>query len=385
MTPPQGPTAPAQSVRPLELFFDLVFVFAITQIASTLAARPTGQGLARVTVLLAITWWMYGGYAWLTNSLDLERTRPRLLLLTGMAAFFVMSLAVPRAFEPGPWGLVLALAYLVVVTVHTVGFLGTSGRLGISRLGPLNAASALIVVAAGAGPVRERVWLLAAACVLQVVSPFIAGIGGFTVGVGHFVERHGLAVIILLGESIAEVGSAATSSDRLPPVLLGSLLALALSAAMWWLYFDREERDSERLLEAVGPKRRPRTALYSFGYAYLVMILGVVVTSVGMQKAIDSFGVSSHGLAAWFVPLGLALYLLGLACFRRTLSGGWPVSRLLGAVAVCSAGPVALWGAGWAALALATAVLVCLLLADARAAGPRATAATPDKMPDLTR
>ena len=118
-------------MRPLELFFDLVFVFAITQIASVLAVHPNPQGLARVVVLMALTWWMYGGYAWLTNALDLDRTRPRLLLLTGMASFFVMSLAVPRAFEPGPWGLVLGLGYLsVVLGAHgrVPGDLGTGGH-----------------------------------------------------------------------------------------------------------------------------------------------------------------------------------------------------------------------------------------------------------------
>ncbi len=360
---------PAENVRPLELFFDLVFVFAITQIASVLAAKPTGEGLARVMVLLVITWWMYGGYAWLTNSLDLERPRPRLLLLVGMAAFFVMSLAVPRAFEPGPWGLVLGIAYLVVVLVHTVGFLGTSGRAGITRLGPLNLASALIVVAAGALPDRLRVWVLALAGLLQVLIPFLGGSGGFTVGVGHFVERHGLAVIILLGESIVEVGAAATGQDDVAVVVLGSLLALALTAAMWWLYFDREERESERLLHRIPPERRSRAAVYSFGYAYYVMILGIAVTAVGMQKAINSFDSPLHGLPAGLLPLGAALFLFGLAYFHRTLAGTWPVPRLLGAVAVGIGAPVARWGGGWQTLAVTTAVLTVLVLAEQRTTG----------------
>jgi low temperature requirement protein LtrA len=360
------PTTSAQSVRPLELFFDLVFVFAITQIASVLVDQPTGEGLAKVTVLLAITWWMYGGYAWLTNALDLERTGPRLLLLVGMAAFFVMSLAVPRSFEPGPWGLVLGVAYLGVVLVHTVGFIGTSGHRGIARIGPLNLASALIVVAAGAGPERLRLWMLLLACVLQVLTPFLGGTGGFTVGVGHFVERHGLAVIILLGESIVEVGSAATKQNGLLTVVAGAVLALALSAAIWWLYFDREERDSELLLHHIAAERRSRVAVYSFGYAYLVMILGIAVTAVGMQKAIDSFDAPLHGLPIGLLPLGAALFLAGLACFHRTLAGTWPAARLVGAVAVGVAAPAARWVGGWAALAVTTAVLVCLVLVDQR-------------------
>ncbi|WP_280717087.1 low temperature requirement protein A [Kitasatospora sp. MAP5-34] len=364
--PARNVPGPAESVRPLELFFDLVFVFTITQIASVLAARPTAQDLARVMVLLALTWWMYAGYAWLTNSLDLERTRPRLLLLTGMAGFFVMSLAVPRSFEPGPWGLVFGIAYLVVVLVHTVGFLGTSGRAGITRVGPLNLTSALILVAAGAAPDRLRLWIMAAACLLQLLAPFITGVGGFTVGVGHFVERHGLAVIILLGESIVEVGTAATGQSDVLVVVVGSLLALALTAAMWWLYFDREERESERLLHRMPPERRARVAVYAFGYAYYVMILGIAVTAVGMQEAIDSFDGPMHGLPAGLLPLGAALFLFGLAYFRRSLAGTWPVARLLGAVAVAVGAPVARWGGGWQALAVTTAVLVGLVLAEQR-------------------
>ncbi|GAA1905466.1 low temperature requirement protein A [Streptantibioticus ferralitis] len=364
MTRSNNRPAAAQSVRPLELFFDLVFVFAITQIATVLAALPTGVGLARVLVLLAITWWMYGGYAWLTNALDLERTGARLLLLVGTAAFFVMSLAVPRAFEAGPWGVVLGVAYLVVVLVHTVGFIGTSGHRGITRIGPLNLASALIVLAAGVAPEPWRLWVLALACLMQVLTPFIGLTGGFTVGIGHFVERHGLAVIILLGESIVEVGSAATGQNDLVTVVTGALLALALSAAMWWLYFDREERDSERLMRRVPVPRRPRVAVYAFGYAYLVMILGIAVTAVGMQKAINSFDTPLHGLPSGLLPLGAALFLAGLAAFHRALARTWPVARLVAAVAVGVAAPAARWVGGWLALAATTAVLVCLVLAS---------------------
>ncbi|HEV2637795.1 MAG TPA: low temperature requirement protein A [Actinocrinis sp.] len=363
--------APAESVRPLELFFDLVFVFAITQIASVLAARPTPQGLARMMTLLAITWWMYGGYAWLTNALDLTRARPRLLLLTGMAAFFVMSLAVPYSFNPGHWALLLGGAYLVVVTVHAVGFVGTSGHRGIARIGPLNLISALIVLAAGIGPERWRLAGLAVACLVEIVTPFVAGLGGFTVGVGHFVERHSLAVLILLGESIVEVGSASGREHDLVTVVAGSLLALALTAAMWWLYFEREDHDSERLLEHVAPQRRARVALYSYGYAYYVVILGIAVAAVGAQKAIYSFTAQVHGWPAALLPLGVGLYLVGLGLFRYTLSGTWPVARLVaGVVAVAAGLPAARWGGGWVVLAAMTAVLVLLVLIDSRGTRP---------------
>jgi low temperature requirement protein LtrA len=349
-------------VRPLELFFDLVFVFTITQVAGVLTAAPTVGGAGRTVALLAIIWWMYGGYAWLTNALDLRRTGPRLLLLTGMAAYFVMSLAVPRFFDDGPFALILGLAYLVVVLVHTAGFIGTSGHAGISRLGPLNITSALIVVAAGIVPPQARPWVLLGAVVLEFTSPAIAGIGGFVVGAGHFVERHGLALIILLGESIIAVGEVTSDRGEVLTVVVGSLLALAVSAGMWWIYFEREERDSERLLDAMPPERRGRAALYSFGYAYFAMIVGVTLAAVGMKKAITYFTEPLHDFELWLLPLGLALYLVGLAAFHRSLAPGWPWTRLAAAAGVLLCVPAGLLAGGWLMLVVAAAVLAATVL-----------------------
>jgi low temperature requirement protein LtrA len=362
VTTSRAGAAPAERVRPLELFFDLVFVFTITQVAAVLTATPTVSGAGRVVALLAIVWWMYGGYAWLTNALDLDRTGPRLLLLTGMAAYFVMSLAVPRFFDDGPFGLILGLAYLVVVLVHTAGFLGTSGHAGISRLGPLNITSALIVVAAGIVSPQARPWVLLGAVVLEFVSPALAGIGGFVVGAGHFVERHGLALIILLGESIIAVGQVTSDRGEVRTVVVGSLLALAVSAGMWWLYFDREERDSERLLDAMPARRRGRAALFSFGYAYLVMIVGVTLAAVGMKKAITYFAKPLHDFELWLMPLGLALYLVGLAAFHRSLAPAWPWSRLVAAAGVLLCVPAGLLAGGWLMLVVAAAVLAGTVL-----------------------
>ncbi|MEY9842571.1 low temperature requirement protein A [Streptacidiphilus sp. EB103A] len=351
----------AESVRPLELFFDLVFVFTITQVASILTAAPTPLSLARVAVLLVIIWWMYSGYAWLTNALDLDRTGPRLLLLTGTAGFFLMSMTVPKATGKGPWALIFGASYLLVVAVHMLGFIGTSGHRGIMRIGPLNLASALVVLAAGAVSPHARLWLWALAAALEGVTPLITGVGEFTVGVGHFVERHGLAVIIVLGESITEVGAVTSRENSVTTSIVGALLALVISAEMWWLYFGREERESEARLERVPAERRPRVAVYSFGYAYYVIILGIAVAAVGMEKAIDEFHHPSHHLSALLLPLGISLYLFGLACFHRTLAGTWPAARLTAALAAAAlVTPAAVRTSGAAALATAALVLLAL-------------------------
>ncbi|MFF2073199.1 low temperature requirement protein A [Kitasatospora sp. NPDC058162] len=357
----------AESVRPLELFFDLVFVFTITQVASILTAAPTLSNLGRVAVLLVIIWWMYSGYAWLTNALDLDRTGPRLLVLTGAAGFFLMSMSVPKATGPGPWALILGAGYLLVVTVHLLGFIGTSGHRGILRIGPLNLASALVVLAAGAVPPHARPWLWALAAAMEALTPLVSGGGEFAVGAGHFVERHGLAVLIVLGESITEVGAATSRGDSVTTSVVGALLALVLSAEMWWLYFGREERESEARLDRVPARRRPRVAVYSFGYAYYVVILGIVVAAVGMEKAIDAFHHPSHHLSALLLPLGISLYLFGLAWFHRTLAGSWPPARLTAALAAAAlVTPAAAWSSGATALAVAALVLLALILWEGR-------------------
>lgn len=169
----------------------------------------------------------------------------------------------------------------------------------------------------------------------------------------------------MLGESIAEVGSAASKQAKPATAISGALLALVLSAAMWWLYFGRDEHDSEALLEQVPANRRRRAAVYSFGYADYVIIFGIAVAAVGMQKAIDSFQNASVSLPAALLPIGTALFLVGLACFHRTLLGCWLRARLWTAVAVGAlVTPAAMWISG----AAAPVLLLALILWEARCA-----------------
>jgi len=215
-------------------------------------------------------------------------------------------------------------------------------------------------------------WLWTLAAVMELSTPLVTGVGEFTVGVGHFVERHGLAVIIVLGESITGVGAATSSLGSVSTAIVGALLALALTAAMWWLYFGREERESEARLEQVPADRRPRAAVYAFGYAYYTIIFGVAVAAVGMEEAIGSFGHSSHGLPAALLPLGICLYLVGLAWFHRTLAGNWPWPRLAAALVVAAlVTPAARWVGGAAALAIAALILLALIVWEGRQDGDR--------------
>src|ERR687890_517199 len=205
-TVPEGGGAYEQRVTPLELFFDLVFVFALTQVTSFLADHLTWTGMIQGAALLAVLWWAWGGYSWLTNAVPAEEVIPaRLVILTAMAAMLVASLAVPDAF--GEYGILFGLAYVVVRILQVLLYaLATGGtpetRRAILRLSPgfLVAPALLIVAGFLDGFAKSALWALALAIDYGVA--FVGGVSGFRVHAGHFVERHGLVVIIALGESI---------------------------------------------------------------------------------------------------------------------------------------------------------------------------------------
>jgi low temperature requirement protein LtrA len=194
MLPPEAPEC--QSVSSLELFFDLVFVFTITQLTAVLAGEPSWNGLAKVSLMLGLIFWMYGGYAWLTNSVALDRLGRRLTLLGGMAGFLVVALAVPEAFSDS--SVVFGLAYLTVVLIH-LGMFVRSSRISVVQairgLAPFNLSTALMVPLGGflGGTAQYVLWALALG--LEWISPKLIDDSGFVIEPGHFVERHGLVVL----------------------------------------------------------------------------------------------------------------------------------------------------------------------------------------------
>src|SRR4051794_26964129 len=193
-------TPQIDEVTPLELFFDLVFVFTITQLTSVLYHAPSWRSLAEVAIMLAVIWWMYGGYAWLTNAVPADTRSRRALLLGGMGGYFVLALSIPRAFHGS--GLAFGLAYLAVVAVHLALFMQAASA-GVVRailhLAPFNVLCALLVVAGGAAGGRVQ-WVLWASGCLVWLSPLVRPPGAFTIGAAHFVERHGLVIIVTIGE-----------------------------------------------------------------------------------------------------------------------------------------------------------------------------------------
>jgi low temperature requirement protein LtrA len=272
--------------------------------------------------MLTVIWWMYDGFAWLTNAMPPERPARRLFLLAGMAAFFVVSLAVPRAFSDE--GIAFAAAYLVVVCVHAGLYVGAAAfpTVGaVFRLTRFNLAIALLIFAGalvGDDAIEYALWLLALAVI--VVAPRLIGVSGDPgIEVTHFVERHGLVVIIALGESVVAVGIGASHLPITVEMVAIAALGLALSACLWWAYFGEGDEAAERAFTATRGRGRMRAAIFGFFYCHLLMLLGIIAIAAALESAIaHPFDALDFALAL-SLGGGAALFLAGEVLFSRVL------------------------------------------------------------------
>jgi low temperature requirement protein LtrA len=354
-------------VSTLELFFDLVFVFTITQLTTVLVDEPTVRGLAQVVLMLGVIWWMYGGYAWLTNAVAPASTARRFLLLGGMAGFLVMALAIPSAFDGS--GAAFGVAYLAVVLIHAGLFTRASTGSAIRGLAPYNAGAALLVLAGGiaGGAATFVLWSLAflAEWVLpRLTSPE----GGFEVAAGHFVERHGLVVIVAIGESVVAIGIGAAGLEVDLELAAVAVLGLLLSACLWWAYFGAgDDEQAEHALATAPPGSRPLLALNGFGIWHMPILLGIIAVAAGIKKATGHPGDHLHTAQAFQLGGGAALFMLGDLLFRRTLRIGgarWRSVAVVGALVTVPLGLAVSAAAQLAALVVLTAGALC---AEARA------------------
>ena len=346
----------AQRVSTLELFFDLVFVFTITQLTSVLSDEPTWTGLLQVCLMLGIIFWMYGGYAWLTNLVAPDRLLRRLTLLGGMAGFLVIALAVPQSFSGA--GATFGLAYLAVVLVHFGMFARSSQltlRQAIVGLVPYNISTAILVVIGGVigGTSQYVIWAVAFA--LMWSSAKLIDSSGFELQPRHFVERHGLVVIVAIGESIIAVGIGAAGTPVDGDLVLAGVLGLALSACLWWSYFAADEGLAERRMDQAPMCDRPRLAINAFGYWHLLILLGIISISTALKETTAHPFDELETAKALALGGGVAIFLIGEALFRQTLAMGAARGRALAALIALATIPIG-------ASASATAQLVILLV-----------------------
>jgi low temperature requirement protein LtrA len=356
-------------VSTLELFFDLVFVFTVTQLTTVLASGHGVASAAQVTVMLAVVWWMYDGYAWLTNAIATDLLRFRLLLLGGMGGFLVVALAIPTAYDGQ--GLAFGVSYLVVVVLHAGMYAkGTSMAevAAILRIVPYNLTAAGLVLVGGLAGGRGQWVLWSAAALLLWVTPWFTSTEGFVIAPEHFVERHGLVIIVALGESVVVIGVGAAELPLDLELVVVALLGLALSASLWWLYF-RGEDEVERALEEAEPSRRARLALVGFGYWHYGLLLGVVAVAAGLKTAI---GHPYDELGTWVgleLAAGVALFAACTVGFRATLGLGVGRERLLAAAIALATIPLGLYWSAIAQLVALTAIVVATLVVEARTPG----------------
>jgi low temperature requirement protein LtrA len=353
-------------VSTLELFFDLVFVFAITQLTGILAHDVTVADGFRVLLVFGVLWWMYGGYVWLATARTPSQTPERLLMLVGMGGFLIMALAIPEAFSQD--GVALGIGYLIVVLVH--GWLYQRVNRNIARVVPFNLIAAALVIAAGIvkGPAGYGLWV--AALAIPALSPLvIKPHGRFSISPSHFTERHGALVIIVFGESVVDIGIGAEGHQVTVALALSAALGLALAAVLWWAYFGAaDDERAERAMTDADPAVRPALALAAYFYAYIPMLLGVVALASGLKQAIEDTGRTLPAGPCWALGCGVGLYLAGNAAFRHALRIGTQRYRLAAAVVALAASAVGVTLSVAAEIALLIVIVAAALALEARSA-----------------
>lgn len=353
-----------ERVTPLELFFDLVFVLALTQCTTLIAHTPTWGSMLKGLLVLALLWWSWCGYAWLTSVIDPEEGAVRLAMFAAMAGFLVCALCVPGAF--GSEALLFACAYAAVRAAHIVLFMLASredpglrhsvvGLAGSTAL----AAGLLLAGALAGGAAQMGLWGLA--LVLDMGGPFLFGAEGWRLVPGHFAERHGAIVIIALGESIVAIGVGARAVIGVG-VVAAAVLGVVIAAALWWAYFDVAAIVAGRRLAKAPPGReRNEIARDSYSYLHFPMVAGIALIAVGLKRTLVGVGDPLHLVPAAALLGGAAMYLLAHVAFRlrnmHSLSG----RRLVCAIVLLALLPAGATLPALATLGILAAMLVALI------------------------
>jgi len=362
----------AETVTPLELFFDLVFVLALTQCTALMAAEPTWEGLAKGLLILGVLWWSWVGYAWLTSVIDPEEGVVRLVIFAAMAAFLVAALCVPQGF--GDAALIFALAYAVVRIAH-IGLFTLAGqddpnlRKSVTGLAISTAIGVSLLVAASFADGTLQGVLWAVALLLDAGGPYFFGAEGWKLVPHHFAERHGLIIIIALGESIVAIGVGVEAGVDLG-IVVAATLGMAIAAALWWLYFDVVALVAERRLAEAEPGREQNEmARDSYSYLHFPMVAGIVLLALGMKKTIGHVEDPLKLVPAVALLGGTALYLLAHVAFRyrhiRTLN----TRRMACAALLLAFIAAAVEIPALATVAVVAAVLVVLIVVETRSYG----------------
>jgi len=357
-----GPPVRATS---LELFFDLVFVFAFTQVTGLMTADPTWAGIGSAVLVLAVLWWTWAGYARLTNHVDPEAGVVRILMLAAMGSLVVMTLALPQVF--GSSAMVFAVAYLVVRALHVV-LLGLAANVDDSWRRSTRTAvpnvlltSGLLLVAAFVdGQAQITCWALAV--VVMSLWPLFGRARGWDVAPTHFVERFGLVILIALGESVVALGAGTSTHELDAPLIAVGLLGFIVVASLWWAYFDWVTIVAEHRLEESAGTERALLARDVYAYLHGLMVVGIVLYALGIEVAVHDPTRHLELPIATAFSGGIALYLLAHVGLRLRIGGGLGRGRPVAAALAVAIIPMA---TNLSALVTTTALaaLSCALIA----------------------
>jgi low temperature requirement protein LtrA len=358
-----------ERVTPLELFFDLVFVLAITQCTALMAATPTWEGLARGLLALGVLWWCWVGYAWLTSVVDPEEGAVRIAMFGSMAALLVAAIAVPHAFNDD--GLIFAVAYGIaryaqVILLYIAGrdnkTLQHSVIVGLSFSTAI-AITLLAVASQTNGATQGALWV--AALALDMAGPLFFGVEGWMLVPGHFAERHGLIILIAIGESIVAVGAGATGHLDAGVVTV-AVLGVVVAAAFWWLYFDVVAVAAGRRLAALPQGREQNSmARDSYSFLHLPMVAGIILVALGMKKTLAHVDHHLDIEIATAMFGGMALYLVAHVAFRWRNLHTLNRQRLITAFLMLALIPLVLQIDALVAVAIMAALLVILISYEA--------------------
>jgi low temperature requirement protein LtrA len=352
-----------QRVTPLELFFDLVFAFGFTQVTTVLADDPTWGGLEHGLLILTALWWAWAAYAWLTNTVDPGVGAVWGAMLIAMAAMFVAALAVPEAF--GRHGVVFGVAFLIVnvmnLTIFALGAPGDRALLGaVLRNAPWSLTGAALIIAAGFvhGSLRPMLWLIALA--VGLFGPLLGGLSGWRVQPAHFIERHGLIVIIAIGESLIAIGLGARRTELGTGVIVAAVLGFVVVTSFWLAYFDFFPARGQQMLDDRSGEERIALARDAYTYLHLPMVAGIVLFAFAMKVTLAQVSDKLDTIPALALCGGPALYLFAYVALRFRVSRTFGRGRLVASIACALLVPIALVVPALVALALIAAVWIAL-------------------------
>ncbi|MEU0484774.1 low temperature requirement protein A [Streptosporangium sp. NPDC006013] len=393
---------------PFELFFDLVYVFAITQLNGYMAQQHSAPGVLRGLLMLALLWGTWSGYTWLGNHSRADQGLPRVGMVVAMTAMFVVGLTIPEAWDDGPGGLngpvVLVGACLLVRWVHLAVFaVAATGDAGLRRQIaitwlPMLTSAVLLVSGALLGG-WTQVLLFSVALLVDWVGIYLTARHGQwrLHSPAHLSERHGLFVILAIGESFLAIGVGAADRPMSGALLLAAVLGVAVAVCLWWLYFEVVARAAEHRLGQARGETRLRLAVEAYTYGHLPLIAGILLTALGVEGVLahagDSRPLGVFSALALFG--GFTLYLVGHLLFERRMHHTLSRPRLLAACAILAATPAAVVLPPLAGLAGLVTLLITLIVVettryarerasrDACAASPLPSGLTRPGMPRL--